>query len=388
MRAFLRKVALQVPAVRRLFDERDRLAAALQESNDKGVAFASEQDRLSAALAASQQAERFLNAELDRMVEAVQRISDLEAHGRILLRDCRTDVCTVTDELRALEVDTAAIRLARAEHRLIMTDYAYHPESRPIEERAGGQQIIARFQRDKPAIAETIRSVARYVETLGRIAVKEDASLAPYWDNPWFAPFDGAALYGLVAETKPRRYVEVGSGISTRFARQAISDFGLSTTIVSIDPHPHNAVDGLCDEIIVKRAEDLHVKFWAELTKDDMLFIDNSHRCLPGSDVTVFFTEIMPSLPPGVLYGIHDIFLPFDYPREWRERFYSEQYLLMTYLLGGGGNDEILLPIRWAFETPNLHRILEPLWSRSDLFAGLRTNGGAFWARRGRNPFQ
>ncbi len=37
------------------------------------------------------------------------------------------------------------------------------------------------------------------------------------------------------------------------------------------------------------------------------------------------------------MYGIHDIFLPNDYPTEWNNRFYSEQYLLMMYLLGGGG---------------------------------------------------
>jgi hypothetical protein len=25
---------------------------------------------------------------------------------------------------------------------------------------------------------------------------------------------------------------------------------------------------------------------------------------------------------------LHDIFLPWDYPEEWRGRYYSEQYLL------------------------------------------------------------
>ena len=172
----------------------------------------------------------------------------------------------------------------------------------------------ALFRRYEATIAETIGGIARHAEALARIPHSEDGPLRPYWQNDWFPPFDGAALYGLIAERRPHRYVEVGSGISTRFARQAISDLGLSTQIVSIDPHPHNAVAELCDETIVQRMEDMPAAFWAGLAGDDMLFIDNSHRSFPGSDVTVFFSEVMPVLPPGVIYGVHDIFLPRDYP--------------------------------------------------------------------------
>jgi hypothetical protein len=53
----------------------------------------------------------------------------------------------------------------------------------------------------------------------------------------------------------------------------------------------------------------------------------------------------MPAIPAGVVFGLHDIFLPHDYPEEFMHRFYNEQYLLMTYLLGGGGADEIILPV-------------------------------------------
>ena len=64
------------------------------------------------------------------------------------------------------------------------------------------------------------------------------------------------------------------------------------------------------------------------LSAGDMVFIDNSHRAFQNSDVTVFFTEVLPALPAGVAYGIHDIFLPDDYPAGWSDRFYNEQYLL------------------------------------------------------------
>lgn len=276
-----------------------------------------------------------------------------------------------------------AIAFGFREGRLILTDYPYFPHERRLAQASGGRQITARFEREEGSYAEVLHGIARHIDTLSRIPRDTTEKLEPMWDNPWFPPFDGATLYGLIAETKPQRYIEVGSGISTRFARRAINDLGLATKIISIDPHPHNSVDGLCDEIIVSRMEDMPSSFWKELSPNDLLFIDNSHRSFPASDVTVFFSEVMPALPPGILYGMHDIFLPNDYPEEWKDRFYSEQYLLMTYVLGGGGTDSIVLPVNWATGRSELFSIMAPLFERQNLFAGIKIGGGCFWLRRG-----
>ena len=276
----------------------------------------------------------------------------------------------------------AEMRAAFRQNRLIITDYAYHPYRRPLEASASGHLLIARFEREAANYAATLQRWSLHIDALARIPRDASAPLGPLWNNIWFPPFDGVSLYGLIAENRPARYLEVGSGISTRFARQAITDLGLKTQIVSIDPHPHNPIEGLCDEIIVSRLEEMPTSFWEELSKDDMLFIDNSHRSFPASDVTVFFAEIMPAIPAGVVFGLHDIFLPHDYPEEFMHRFYNEQYLLMTYLLGGGGADEIILPVYWASCQPKLSDILKPLWRRDELFHGLSTGGGCFWLRR------
>jgi hypothetical protein len=297
------------------------------------------------------------------------------------------ELCRIREELERVQAiipDTEKLRLAMLENRLFITEYSYFPNRRPIESSAGGRQLEAMFQRSQKMIEATVRGIARHTDSLARVPRLNDGSLRPCWQNDWFPPFDGAALYGLVAQNKPARYIEVGSGISTRFARQAITDHGLPTKIVSIDPHPHNSLEGLCDETIVSRMEDLPGSYWESLSSSDMVFIDNSHRSFPGSDVTIFFTEILPAFPSGLLYGVHDIFLPCDYPEEWSKRFYSEQYLLMTYLLGGGDGDQIVLPVAWVSAQARLHSLLSELWNRDDLFAGLSTHGGAFWAKRGR----
>jgi hypothetical protein len=272
--------------------------------------------------------------------------------------------------------------VARTEGRLIVTEYAYHPHSRPIESAAGGKRLITRLIAEEDRYAATLRGVAEHVASLVSIPRTEEAG-RPFWENDWFPPFDGASLYGLIAQYAPRRFIEVGSGVSTRFARQAIRDLGLRTRIVSIDPHPHTVVDTLCDEVVRSRMEEVPRLFWEDIGPDDLLFVDNSHRSFPNSDVTVFFAEALPALQAGTLWGMHDIFLPWDYSEHWRDRFYNEQYLLLAYLLGGANGDEIVLPVHWAASQPTLHDILAPLWAHEDLFRHAGTSGGCFWMRRG-----
>ena len=62
---------------------------------------------------------------------------------------------------------------------------------------------------------------------------------------------------------------------------------------------------------------------------------------------------------------MHDIFLPEDYPPQWADRYYSEQYLLAAWLLGGGRGCEIVLPSHYIRSVPELDRLCDPIWSSS-----------------------
>jgi hypothetical protein len=171
--------------------------------------------------------------------------------------------------------------------------------------------------------------------------------------------------------------MEVGSGNSTKFVRQAIKDHYLQTRIISVDPSPRVEIDTICDETLRVCAETLPVEKFSALNSGDILFIDNSHRSFQNSDTTYFFTAILPNLKPGVVYGIHDIFLPHDYPKSWAMRFYNEQYLLMAYLLGGAAGDEILFPVAYMSYKSEVEKALlgdaPPPWGKQSL------QGGAFW---------
>jgi hypothetical protein len=90
---------------------------------------------------------------------------------------------------------------------------------------------------------------------------------------------------------------------------------------------------------------------------------------------------------------LHDIFLPCDYPPEWRDRYYSEQYLLAAMLLGQRARFRVALPNAFLSHDPELSAVLAPLW-RDPSFApvapinGQRAQvpdrsglGSSFWMR-------
>jgi hypothetical protein len=236
------------------------------------------------------------------------------------------------------------------------------------------------------------RGRARYAERLDRFACMRDwlaaiplrasqDGLEPYWDNGWLPPLDALALYGFLAEGDPRRYVEIGSGNSTRFARRAIGDHGLRTQVTSIDPAPRAQVDALCDEVVRKPLARADVELFAGLGAGDVVFLDGSHRVFMGSDVNVFFLEILPVLRPGVLVQVHDILLPSDYPPQWRWRHYSEQYLLAAFLLAGSALLEVELPNAFVNGDRALRGLVEPLWRRISLTQ--EYTPASFWLRIG-----
>jgi hypothetical protein len=167
---------------------------------------------------------------------------------------------------------------------------------------------------------------------------------SPYWNQTWFSALDAAALIGFIATERPRRYIEIGSGNSTKFARFAIKTLGLSTKMMSIDPTPRAEIDSLCDAVIRANLQDCELVLFDELEEGDILFFDGSHRVFTNSDVSFFFFKVLPRLNKGVIVHIHDIFLPDDYPESWSIHYYSEQYLLAAFLMGDANLIEPIFP--------------------------------------------
>ena len=225
----------------------------------------------------------------------------------------------------------------------------------------------------------TLKKFLRFKESFWRISAKETNNIQePCWINKWIPSFDALALYSFLCINNPKRYFEIGSGHSTRFAKKAILDHNLRTRIISIDPNARIEIDSICDKIIRYRLEEVNPLIFDELEENDILFIDGSHRCFMNSDVTVTFLDILPRLRAGVLVEFHDILLPYDYPPAWKEWYFSEQYLLGAILLAEGKKFDIVLPNYFVSRHPELNHILDPIWRSPKMH-----EGWSFWGRLG-----
>ncbi len=244
---------------------------------------------------------------------------------------------------------------------------------------AGVLEII---ERGRERYRAEIQGLTKYAPQLAAIK-KSDAphnATEPIYNNGFLPGLDIAAIYGILAKYRPARYVEIGSGNSTKVAHLARQQEQLDCEIISIDPAPRAEIDQLADRVLRVPFERCDLDLPTFLQPGDVLFVDNSHRMLPNSDVTVFFLEVLPRLRPGVIVHIHDIFLPYDYDQELCQRFYSEQYGLAIYLLAGPEKLDILLPNYFISEDPELSALTQPLWESPQL-SGVEQHGTSFWFR-------
>jgi hypothetical protein len=271
----------------------------------------------------------------------------------------------------------------------VLLEYPINPEPRWGEGRPPHPEIASLLAERDEIYLHNLGELAQFRDLLTHISESASGPVEPHWDNTYFSALDAIALYGLLGARRPRRYLEIGSGNSTKFARRAIRDLQLPTRITSIDPAPRANVDMLCDELIRMPLEAVQTEIVTGLEPGDVLFVDSSHRVFANGDVTVLFIEILPRLRPGVIVHIHDVFLPYDYPRIWSKRHYSEQYLLAAYLLAGCAWIDVLLPLAYASVHTRLTALVNDTWSQAIFqraFAHYRRLTGSyigtsFWIR-------
>lgn len=271
----------------------------------------------------------------------------------------------------------------------ILLEYSIHCEPRYGYGKPAHPQIYAILNGRRDAYASllsqfsTLRS--RFLKILALPGAMETE---PSWINPYFPALDAMALYAFLTLRNPRRYLEIGSGNSTKVARRAITDNGLRTKLVSLDPQPREEINRICDRIIRQPLEDMDLSLFDQLEEQDIVFMDGSHRVFMNSDATVFFLEVLPMLKPGVLIHLHDIFLPWDYPSyAYIERkHWSEQYLLAVALMTSERHFEILLPNAFIMQDQELAGIVEPFFADLEASGGQalgRCRGGSsFWMRK------
>jgi hypothetical protein len=244
------------------------------------------------------------------------------------------------------------------------------------------KELLSIINKNRGEYKDIISKALTYKENISTIKDMklENDPVNPVWNNGFLPGLDIVAIYTLLSELKPNKYIEVGSGNSTKVAYKAKQEQNLSTKIISIDPMPRAEIDNLADQVIRKPFENIDFDVIDELEAGDILFIDNSHRILPNSDAMVFFMETLPRLKKGVIVHIHDIYLPFDYPQFMCDRFYTEQYGLAMYILANPEKYHTIFPNYFVSEDKEMANLLAPMWDHKNL-KDVERHGGSYWLK-------
>jgi predicted O-methyltransferase YrrM len=222
----------------------------------------------------------------------------------------------------------------------------------------------------------------RFLKTLEPFLAEFEPPSGWIWGRETYGPVEADVLHAIVRHQRPRRIIELGSGFSSLIIAAAArrnAGEGSHVSYTAYDPYARDfvraGVDGL--ELVSRSAADVPAEDFEALGDGDILFVDTTHTVKLGSEVNYVILDALPSLAPGVLVHVHDVYLPYEYPREFFEQscFWAEQYLLQAFLTQNP-NWEIVLPLyALVRERP------------ADVSALVRTfesgaGPGAFWMRR------
>ena len=159
--------------------------------------------------------------------------------------------------------------------------------------------------------------------------------------NDFYSFADAIFLYCVMRRFRPRRVIEVGSGYSSCAMLDTSDRFlGGQVQFTFIEPYAQAFLALLKPEdraalrLLESRVQDVPLETYDALAANDILFVDSSHVSKFGSDLNHIVFEVLPRLAPGVLVHFHDVYYPFEYPREvvYSGIAWNEAYLLRAFL--------------------------------------------------------
>jgi len=243
-------------------------------------------------------------------------------------------------------------------------------------------------------VGEQLRLLKNLGETFGKEcdwpAERSRDDRQFFVNNSSFSYGCAASTHSFIRNFRPKRVIEIGSGMSSLIISEAVmrnrAETGFPAEYVIVDPYPgevvRNGLNGL-DRLVESRVELLPPSFFSGLEEGDILFIDSSHTVKIGSDCNYLYLEIVPSVPPGVILHVHDIGLPYEYPRAYAtsetfRQFWTEQYILQAFL-SHNAQYEILLAMNYLMtEHPGLFESSFPHYDKERH----QYTSSSFWIRR------
>ncbi|HAQ33853.1 MAG: hypothetical protein CMF74_18730 [Maricaulis sp.] len=237
-----------------------------------------------------------------------------------------------------------------------------------------------------PGLEVDIDKVEALLKKLGayseEFAGTKTGATSRAWGGESFGAGDATLLYCMLRHFKPKRVIEIGSGVSTLVGLRAFDANG-SGRYTCIEPYPNRTITDLAHrkriELKDEFVQNVPIEEFKKLEAGDVLFIDSTHVAQIGSDVVYELLHVVPHINPGVIVHVHDIFLPAEFSPEWikdKQLFWNEQYVLAAFM-AFNTDYEMLIP-NYAL------RDIEALRQASAAnFPNVEhPGGGSFWFRR------
>ncbi len=160
------------------------------------------------------------------------------------------------------------------------------------------------------------------------------------YNNGTYSYTDAIVLCSIIRHLRPKKIIEIGSGYSSAVMLDTREKFALDIDLTFVEPYPKllfalfkkNDLENC--KVFDTGVQAVPLKEFEKLRTNDILFIDSSHVSKTGSDVNYELFKILPNLASGVIIHVHDMFFPFEYPKEWvyEGRNWNEIYLLRAFL--------------------------------------------------------
>ena len=317
-------------------------------------------------------------------------------HVRRLLGSVR-EKCYAVAFRRYARRNSVAFRnsLAAAGYQVARNDDYYSP----LPSVAHLQANVARWNRASPlrGLKYDIETMKSDLSDLLACYLEEFLALPPYPQvqkmgfGQGYTAVDALTLYLMIRRLKPRRYIEVGSGVSTFYcnlAAQRNASEGHPVEITCIEPYPFEklaTINGI--RILQEKVENIDISLFQQLQENDVLFIDSSHILRVDGDVPFLYLEVLPILNVGVVIHVHDIPYPFNFPypsnrwifgQDW-PMFWNEPMVLQAFL---AFNENFKI----SLSTPLIRYFDEPfLKQRIPIYQSVEDNPNTFssiWLKR------
>lgn len=202
--------------------------------------------------------------------------------------------------------------------------------------------------------------------------------------GPGYGYIEAQALHGILRSVRPRQYLEVGSGVSTHVAVQALArnaKDGRPGTVTCIEPYPREWLTSDARVHLHRTpVQAVDLDMFTSLTAGDVLFVDSSHVVKPGSDVNFLVLEVFPRLAPGVIVHLHDMYLPYDYQCDLLDSVlhWAETSLVRAFLTHNAHARILACMSHLHYERPEQLRVVFPDYQPAPNNDGLRAGEGHF----------